>query len=253
MKGPSLETQMVDDETEPASEELPPHLREEPPEDGNFGVPESIILVKANSQTSFSFPWTAWTGCGAEEAGEGTSEWTAVLCLCCSSVVFLAFKTSWTEYLETLLQTCQLCLGALPPGKLWGKMLLLLQCEVSPTGETSSTRVLPTNHSSSQTAPAWVPFHELQSFKNSVQPGSAAGPQVQPANLLQPGLPTPWVLQFCQEPVSAWASSRAQPPLGIHLLQPGILWAAGGSLHPLHGLQGHSCPAKVCTTGSRGM
>ncbi|KAF4787970.1 hypothetical protein TURU_166208 [Turdus rufiventris] len=32
MKGPSLETQMVDDETETTSEELPPHLREEPPE-----------------------------------------------------------------------------------------------------------------------------------------------------------------------------------------------------------------------------
>ncbi|XP_039923965.1 uncharacterized protein LOC120754461 isoform X2 [Hirundo rustica] len=31
-QGPSLETQMVDDETETTSEELPPHLREEPPE-----------------------------------------------------------------------------------------------------------------------------------------------------------------------------------------------------------------------------
>ncbi|XP_053883271.1 transmembrane protein 263-like isoform X1 [Malaclemys terrapin pileata] len=32
MKGPSLETQMVEDEAETTSEELPPHLREEPPE-----------------------------------------------------------------------------------------------------------------------------------------------------------------------------------------------------------------------------
>ncbi|EOB05457.1 hypothetical protein Anapl_06603 [Anas platyrhynchos] len=31
-EGPSLETQMVEDETETTSEELPPHLREEPPE-----------------------------------------------------------------------------------------------------------------------------------------------------------------------------------------------------------------------------
>ncbi|XP_040413540.1 uncharacterized protein LOC121070440 isoform X5 [Cygnus olor] len=32
LEGPSLETQMVEDETETTSEELPPHLREEPPE-----------------------------------------------------------------------------------------------------------------------------------------------------------------------------------------------------------------------------
>ncbi|XP_043405904.1 transmembrane protein 263 isoform X10 [Chelonia mydas] len=32
MKGPSSETQMVEDEAETTSEELPPHLREEPPE-----------------------------------------------------------------------------------------------------------------------------------------------------------------------------------------------------------------------------
>ncbi|XP_059330698.1 uncharacterized protein LOC132074730 isoform X1 [Ammospiza nelsoni] len=40
--GPSLETQMVDDETEPASEELPPHLREEPPE----GVGACTLALK---------------------------------------------------------------------------------------------------------------------------------------------------------------------------------------------------------------
>ncbi|KAM3670711.1 transmembrane protein 263-B-like isoform 1-T1 [Ammospiza maritima maritima] len=39
-QGPSLETQMVDDETEPASEELPPHLREEPPEDASKDHPQ---------------------------------------------------------------------------------------------------------------------------------------------------------------------------------------------------------------------
>ncbi|KAM6360380.1 uncharacterized protein FN964_005608 isoform 4-T7 [Alca torda] len=35
-QGPSLETQMVEDETETTSEELPPHLREEPPEGLNL-------------------------------------------------------------------------------------------------------------------------------------------------------------------------------------------------------------------------
>ncbi|XP_026705214.1 transmembrane protein 263-like isoform X2 [Athene cunicularia] len=38
--GPSLETQMVEDETETASEELPPHLREEPPEDASKDHPQ---------------------------------------------------------------------------------------------------------------------------------------------------------------------------------------------------------------------
>ncbi|XP_052638065.1 transmembrane protein 263-like isoform X1 [Harpia harpyja] len=38
MKGPSLETQMVEDETETTSEELPPHLREEPPEADVLGT-----------------------------------------------------------------------------------------------------------------------------------------------------------------------------------------------------------------------
>ncbi|XP_063189160.1 transmembrane protein 263-like isoform X1 [Chroicocephalus ridibundus] len=40
MKGPSLETQMVEDETETTSEELPPHLREEPPEDASKDHPQ---------------------------------------------------------------------------------------------------------------------------------------------------------------------------------------------------------------------
>ncbi|XP_056349599.1 transmembrane protein 263-like [Oenanthe melanoleuca] len=40
MKGPSLETQMVDDEAETTSEELPPHLREEPPEDASKDHPQ---------------------------------------------------------------------------------------------------------------------------------------------------------------------------------------------------------------------
>ncbi|XP_061199440.1 LOW QUALITY PROTEIN: transmembrane protein 263-like [Neopsephotus bourkii] len=40
MKGPSLETQMVEDETETRSEELPPHLREEPPEDASKEHPQ---------------------------------------------------------------------------------------------------------------------------------------------------------------------------------------------------------------------
>ncbi|XP_039923964.1 transmembrane protein 263-like isoform X1 [Hirundo rustica] len=39
-QGPSLETQMVDDETETTSEELPPHLREEPPEDASKDHPQ---------------------------------------------------------------------------------------------------------------------------------------------------------------------------------------------------------------------
>lgn len=39
--------------------------------------------------------------------------------LCSGSVAFRAIKTSWTEYLEVLLHTHQLCLGALAPGKLW--------------------------------------------------------------------------------------------------------------------------------------
>lgn len=56
-------------------------------------------------------------GCGAEEAGEGVSEWTPRALSV--SVAFLAIKTSWTEYLEMLFHTCQLCLGALAPGKLW--------------------------------------------------------------------------------------------------------------------------------------
>ncbi|XP_065492575.1 transmembrane protein 263-like isoform X2 [Caloenas nicobarica] len=39
-KGPSLETQMVEDEIETTSEELPPHLREEPPEDASKDHPQ---------------------------------------------------------------------------------------------------------------------------------------------------------------------------------------------------------------------
>ncbi|XP_027497922.1 transmembrane protein 263-like isoform X2 [Corapipo altera] len=38
--GPSLETRMVDDETETTSEELPPHLQEEPPEDASKDHPQ---------------------------------------------------------------------------------------------------------------------------------------------------------------------------------------------------------------------
>ncbi|XP_054684323.1 transmembrane protein 263-like isoform X1 [Grus americana] len=47
MKGPSLETQMVEDETETTSEELPPHLREEPPEVliGDCQSPSEISLL----------------------------------------------------------------------------------------------------------------------------------------------------------------------------------------------------------------
>ncbi|XP_010214224.1 PREDICTED: transmembrane protein 263-like [Tinamus guttatus] len=40
VKGPSLETQMVEDETETTSEELPPHLQEEPPEDASKDHPQ---------------------------------------------------------------------------------------------------------------------------------------------------------------------------------------------------------------------
>uniref|UniRef100_A0A8V0ZGT0 Transmembrane protein 263 n=3 Tax=Phasianidae TaxID=9005 RepID=A0A8V0ZGT0_CHICK len=39
-KGPSIETQMVEDETETTSEDLPPHLREEPPEDASKDHPQ---------------------------------------------------------------------------------------------------------------------------------------------------------------------------------------------------------------------
>ncbi|KAM9013116.1 transmembrane protein 263-like isoform 1-T1 [Guaruba guarouba] len=39
-QGPSLETQMVEDETETTSEELPPHLREDPPEDASKDHPQ---------------------------------------------------------------------------------------------------------------------------------------------------------------------------------------------------------------------
>lgn len=45
LQGPSLETQMVDDETETTSEELPPHLREEPPEG-------TVLAVNINSLQS---------------------------------------------------------------------------------------------------------------------------------------------------------------------------------------------------------
>ncbi|XP_025921619.1 transmembrane protein 263-like isoform X6 [Apteryx rowi] len=40
MKGPSLETQMVEDETGSTSEELPSHLQEEPPEDASKDHPQ---------------------------------------------------------------------------------------------------------------------------------------------------------------------------------------------------------------------
>nr|XP_025963295.1 transmembrane protein 263-like isoform X1 [Dromaius novaehollandiae] len=40
MKGPSLEMQMVEDEAETTSEELPPHLQEEPPEDASKDHPQ---------------------------------------------------------------------------------------------------------------------------------------------------------------------------------------------------------------------
>ncbi|KAG6937971.1 transmembrane protein 263-like, partial [Chelydra serpentina] len=40
MKGPSSETPMVEDEAETTSEELPPHLREEPPEDSSKDHPQ---------------------------------------------------------------------------------------------------------------------------------------------------------------------------------------------------------------------
>ncbi|XP_059578765.1 uncharacterized protein LOC102576723 isoform X3 [Alligator mississippiensis] len=33
MKGPNLETEMVEDESDTTNEEVPPHLREEPPEE----------------------------------------------------------------------------------------------------------------------------------------------------------------------------------------------------------------------------
>ncbi|XP_074961654.1 transmembrane protein 263-like isoform X1 [Phalacrocorax aristotelis] len=39
-QGPSLETQMVEDETETTNEELPPHLREQPPEDASKDHPQ---------------------------------------------------------------------------------------------------------------------------------------------------------------------------------------------------------------------
>nr|XP_009931376.1 PREDICTED: LOW QUALITY PROTEIN: transmembrane protein 263-like [Opisthocomus hoazin] len=38
--GPILETQMVEDETEATRQELPPHLREEPPEDASKDHPQ---------------------------------------------------------------------------------------------------------------------------------------------------------------------------------------------------------------------
>nr|XP_013814677.1 PREDICTED: transmembrane protein 263-like [Apteryx mantelli mantelli] len=40
VKGPSLETQMVEDETGSTSEELPSHLQEEPPEDASKDHPQ---------------------------------------------------------------------------------------------------------------------------------------------------------------------------------------------------------------------
>ncbi|XP_030056688.1 transmembrane protein 263 [Microcaecilia unicolor] len=46
MKGPSTEAQMMEDAEETASEELPPHLREEPPEDSETrhpNPPEGVI------------------------------------------------------------------------------------------------------------------------------------------------------------------------------------------------------------------
>ncbi|KAK4830649.1 hypothetical protein QYF61_012492 [Mycteria americana] len=73
------------------------------------------------------------------------------------------------------------------------------------------------------------PFHGVQSFRNRLlQHGSPAGSQVLPAKLLQCGLPM-----------------GSQPPLGIHLLQRGVLH--GLQVHicstvNLHGLQGDSLP-----------
>ncbi|XP_065260357.1 transmembrane protein 263-like [Emys orbicularis] len=45
MKGPSLETQMVEDEAETTNEELPPHLREEPPEANRKQIPSCGIAL----------------------------------------------------------------------------------------------------------------------------------------------------------------------------------------------------------------
>ncbi|XP_067413712.1 transmembrane protein 263-like isoform X2 [Emydura macquarii macquarii] len=45
MEGPSSETQMVEDEAETASEELPPHLREEPPEDSSQDHPQQAGVI----------------------------------------------------------------------------------------------------------------------------------------------------------------------------------------------------------------
>ncbi|OPJ82932.1 hypothetical protein AV530_010388 [Patagioenas fasciata monilis] len=59
MKGPSLETQMVEDEIETTSEELPPHLREEPPEDVSKDHPQQ----QAGGLSHKLLQITAWLNC----------------------------------------------------------------------------------------------------------------------------------------------------------------------------------------------
>jgi len=88
--------------------------------DGKLGVPESIISMEVNSQTSFVFhgdpQWVVGQKRLVEVEASGLQR---CLCLCSISVALLATKTSWTEYLQVLFRPRQLCLGALAPVKLW--------------------------------------------------------------------------------------------------------------------------------------
>jgi len=91
------------------------------------------------------------------------------------------------------------------------------------------------------------PFHRVQSFRNRLlQRGSPTGSQVLPANLLRPGLLSPWLHRSWQEPAPAQAPHRVtasfrHPPALVwgpfHGLQVGIC-----STVDLHGLQGDNLP-----------
>lgn len=84
---------------------------------GKFGVPGPVISTEANSQMSFFFHGDPRQAVGQRRQVKAEARGLQrCLCLCSRSVAFLAAKTSWTEYLEVLLHTRQLCLGALAPG-----------------------------------------------------------------------------------------------------------------------------------------
>jgi len=84
------------------------------------------------------------------------------------------------------------------------------------------------------------PFHEVQSFRNRLlQCGFPMGSQALPANLLRCGLLSPRVHGKHGFPMGS------QPPLGICLLQHGVLHGLQAgicSTMDLHGLQGDSPP-----------